>query len=50
MVKYLTQQQIAEILGIKSSTISHHRCIKRKEWDELPYIKIGKVILYPEVE
>ena len=48
MVKYLNQKQIAEILGIKSSTISHHRCVKKKSWETLPYIKIGGVILYPE--
>lgn len=50
MVKYLNQKQIAEILGIKSSTISHHRCVKKKGWETLPYIKIGGVILYPEEE
>lgn len=50
MIKYLNQNQIAEILGIKSSTISHHRCVKKKGWDTLPYIKIGGVILYPEEE
>ena len=48
MSKYLNQKQIAEILGIKSSTISHHRCVKKKDWETLPYIKIGGVILYPE--
>lgn len=48
MAKYLTQNQIAEILGIKSSTISHHRCIKKRGWENLPYVKIGGIILYPE--
>lgn len=48
MTRYLNQNQIAEILGIKSSTISHHRCVKKKGWETLPYIKIGGVILYSE--
>ncbi|MBD5398807.1 helix-turn-helix domain-containing protein [bacterium] len=46
--QYLTQKEVAEILGIKLSTLNHHRCIKAKGWEDLPYIKIGKIILYPE--
>lgn len=48
--QYLTQKEVAEILGIKLSTLNHHRCIKAKGWENLPYIKLGKIIRYPREE
>lgn len=48
MKKYLKEEQVAEILGVKPSTISHHRCTKQKQWSDLEYVKIGGVILYEE--
>ena len=49
-MEYLTQKEVAEILGIKLSTLNHHRCIKAKGWEDLPYIKLGKIIRYPREE
>lgn len=42
---YLTQQEVANILNVKTTTITHWRCIKRYK---IPYIKLGRVILYPQ--
>ena len=44
---YLNQKDIAKILNIKVSTLNHWRCVKRYE---IPYIKLGRVIVYPESE
>ncbi|NCB49574.1 MAG: DNA-binding protein [Alphaproteobacteria bacterium] len=45
MTKYLNQKQAAEILGIRIQTLNQWRCSKKQN---IPYIKIGRVILYPE--
>lgn len=47
MIKYLTQQQVSEILNVKISTLNHHRCTRNKNFD-MPYVKVGRVILFPE--
>ena len=47
MIKYLTQQQVSEILNVKISTLNHHRCTGNKNFD-MPYVKVGRVILFPE--
>lgn len=44
---YLSQKDVAKILNIKVSTLNHWRCVKRYE---IPYIKLGRVIMYPESE
>ena len=47
MIKYLTQKQVSEILNVKISTLNHHRCTRNKNFD-MPYVKVGRVILFPE--
>tara|TARA_Y100000588_G_C14122938_1_gene868092 strand:+ start:383 stop:592 length:210 start_codon:yes stop_codon:yes gene_type:complete len=42
--RYLTQKQVAEILSIKVSTLNFWRCTGKHE---IPYCKLGRVILYP---
>lgn len=44
---FLNQKEVSAILGVKVITLNHWRCIKRYN---IPYIKIGRVILYPEQE
>jgi hypothetical protein len=48
--KYLTQKQACEILGIKITTMNHLRAIKSPRIKGLVYIKIGRIILFPEDE
>lgn len=42
---YLTQQEVSQIINVKIETLNHWRCIKRYK---IPYIKLGRVILYPQ--
>lgn len=42
--EYLTQKQVAEVLDVKVSTLNFWRCTGRHE---IPYCKLGRVILYP---
>lgn len=42
---YLSQQEVSNILNVKIETLNHWRCIKRYK---IPYIKLGRVILYPQ--
>ena len=47
--KYLNQKEVAEILGVKITTINRWRTIKR--FREMPHLKIGnRIILYPKKE
>ncbi|MCT4574880.1 MAG: helix-turn-helix domain-containing protein [Alphaproteobacteria bacterium] len=48
--KYLTQQEVAQILNVQSKTITHWRAMKNEKIKDLKYIKLGRVILYPEQE
>ncbi len=45
--KYLTQKQVADILGVKVTSLNHWRAVQRYN---IPYIKKGRIILYPETE
>jgi excisionase family DNA binding protein len=42
--KYLNQQEVADILGVKVKTLNHWRAVKRHN---IPFIKMGRIILYP---
>ena len=42
---YLNQKEVADILGVKVKTLNHWRAVKRHK---IPFIKMGRVILYPE--
>jgi len=48
--KYLTQKEVAQILNVKSKTITHWRATKNNKIKDLQYIKLGRVILFPEKE
>lgn len=43
--KYLKQQEVAEILNVRTQTLNQWRCSQKQQ---IPYIKVGRVILYPE--
>lgn len=45
--KYLTQKEVSKILNIQVATLNQWRCSKKYN---MPYIKLGRVILYPSVE
>lgn len=45
--RYLTQKQVADILGVKVATLNYWRCIGKHD---IPFAKIGRVILYPYTE
>ncbi|MCT4552573.1 MAG: helix-turn-helix domain-containing protein [Alphaproteobacteria bacterium] len=45
--KYLSQKEVARILGVKVKTLNHWRCTKRHR---IPFVKLGSVILYPTAE
>lgn len=42
--KYLTQKEVSKILNIQVQTLNHWRCTNKHI---IPYIKLGRVILYP---
>ena len=39
----LSSKQSAELLGVKTETLTHWRCVGRYD---LPYIKIGRLVKY----
>jgi len=43
--KYLKQKEVCELLGVKRETLNIWRCVQRHN---IPYTKIGGIILYPE--
>lgn len=45
--KYLTQKEVSKILDVKVTTLNSWRCSRKYN---IPYIKLGRVILYPSVE
>ena len=42
---FLNQKDVANMLNVKVSTLNHWRCVKRYD---IPHVKLGRVILYPE--